>query len=147
LSNFLYSTTKLFLFWRHLMSNQKLNPQIRKVQIGVRELKEITIYPLSMADQMKMVDVIRVVFDEVAKFADETENAPMTIANTIIEQIKQNLPELLKHVTDDEVPLDDMTNYQFTTIVGHIYKDNFEDAGKNVTNLVEKMKTLFNSTR
>lgn len=129
------------------MSNQKLNPQIRKVQIGVRELKEITIYPLSMADQMKMVDVIRVVFDEVAKFADETENAPMTIANTIIEQIKQNLPELLKHVTDDEVPLDDMTNYQFTTIVGHIYKDNFEDAGKNVTNLVEKMKTLFNSTR
>jgi len=128
------------------MADQKLNPQIRKVQVGVRELKEITIYPLSIADQMKMVDILKNVFDEIFKML-ETEDQTVAIANVIVEQVKANLPELLKYVTDEIVQLEDMTNFQFTTIVGHVYKDNFEDAGKNVSNLVGTMKNLFSSTR
>jgi hypothetical protein len=128
------------------MADQKLNPQIRKVQIGVRELKEITIYPLSIADQMKMVDILKNVFDEIFKML-ETDDQTVAIANVVIEQVKANLPELLKYVTDETVELEDMTNFQFTTIVGHVYKDNFEDAGKNVSNLVGAMKNLFSSTR
>ena len=127
--------------------SDKLNPQIRTVSIGVRELRSIKIYPLSMADQTKMVEVLKSIIQRIFERQDAPDANDLIIADLIIEEIKDNLPTLLKYVTEEELSLDELTNYQFTEIVGHIYKDNFEDAAKNVKNLVEKMKKVFNFTR
>ena len=35
-----------------------LNPQIVDVEIGIRSLRKITLYPLSVTDQLKMSDLI-----------------------------------------------------------------------------------------
>jgi len=127
--------------------SDKMNPQIRTVNIGVRELRPIKIYPLSMADQTKMVDLIKGVLLRVFERQEESDANDMQLAELVIKEIQENLPVLLKYIVDEEVPLEDLTNFQFTEIVGHVYKDNFEDAGKNVKNLVEKMKKVFNFTR
>lgn len=127
--------------------SDKLNPQIRTVTIGVKELRSIKIYPLSMADQTKMVEVLKGIISRIFERQDDPDVNDMVIADLVIEEIKENLPTLLKYITEEELTLDELTNYQFTEIVGHVYKDNFEDASKNVKNLVEKMKKVFTFTR
>jgi hypothetical protein len=124
------------------MSEKKINPQIRKVNIGIRELRSISIYPLSMADQMKMVDLIKGIFGSVYEVTQKDAVSSVEIADVVIEKIKEHLPKLLQFVTDEEIFLEELTNFQFTEIVGHVYKDNFEDASKNVKGLVESMKKV-----
>ena len=36
----------------------RLNPQVAEVEIGVRNLRKITIYPLSIADQLSTTDLV-----------------------------------------------------------------------------------------
>lgn len=130
------------------MSIVKLNPQIREVKIGIKELRSIKVYPLSMADQFKMTDIIRSVLDELSEHMNKDENNMRDLTEFILSSISDNLPSLLKYVCpEDDISLDDITNFQFTEIVGHVYKDNYEDAGKNVGSLVESLKSLFPSTR
>lgn len=130
------------------MSIVKLNPQIREVQIGIKELRPVKIYPLSMSDQFKMTDIIRSVFEEMNDAINSETYSTASLMEFVLEALTVNLPTLLKYACpEDEVKLEELTNYQFTEIVGHVYKDNFEDAGKNVKNLVEKVKTLFPSAR
>ena len=124
------------------MSEKKINPQIREVNIGIRELRSISIYPLSMADQMKMVDLIKGIFGSVYEVTQKDAVSSVEIADVVIEKIKEHLPKLLQYVTDEEIFLEELTNFQFTEIVGHVYKDNFEDASKNVKGLVESMKKV-----
>lgn len=40
------------------MSTSNLNPQIRTTEIGIKSLRTITIYPLSLADQFNVSDII-----------------------------------------------------------------------------------------
>ena len=41
----------------------KLNPQIREVTIGVRSLRKIKIYPMSMADQTRFIKLVEEVLN------------------------------------------------------------------------------------
>lgn len=129
------------------MSDKKINPQIRTVNIGVKELRPIKIYPLSMSDQMKMVDLVKDSFQVLIDYTQNEGTSDVAVAETFISLVKENLPSLLKYVTDEEISLDELTNFQFTEIVGHVYKDNFEDASKNVKSLVERLSKMFKSTR
>ena len=38
--------------------DRKLNPQIRIVEVGKKDLREVSIYPLSMKDQTDLSDII-----------------------------------------------------------------------------------------
>ncbi len=130
------------------MSMEKLNPQIREVFIGVRNLRPIKVYPLSMADQFRMTDIFRAIVGKVTTYFSEDSHPLNEFAEFIQQTIVENLPNLLKYVCpDDEISLDELTNFQLTEIVAVVYKDNYEDAGKNVQSLAEKMKMFFLSTR
>ena len=37
---------------------QDVNPQVKSIKLGVRTLRKITIYPLSVADQLELTDMI-----------------------------------------------------------------------------------------
>ena len=39
-------------------TDARINPKIRKTEIGIRELEEIKIYPLSLAGQGEMADIV-----------------------------------------------------------------------------------------
>lgn len=124
----------------------KMNPRIRKVEIGVRELSTISIYPLSIKDQTHMVELFVSI---VEKFFGEVREKQITNSeffSIIAQLVMDNIPEFLKYVTDDELDLGNFTNYQLSEIAKHIYVDNFEDPGKNVQSLLIGLKaTLFPS--
>lgn len=133
------------------MSENKLNPQIKKVFIGKRELKEITIYPLSLSDQLNIADMLAEI---VTNFVSKRESIE-TISNTefmgiIMQTVKDNIKSLLSLLSDElpSDPLSEITNVQLSQIVRIVYESNYEDALKNVEDLFEKlMKKKLNLKR
>ena len=119
-----------------------LNPQIAKVEIGTKETREITIYPLSMRDQFNMTDTV---VEAVMQFANVDTGAlkDEEIIKTMISLIEDNIEKLLVLVLDqdEEVTLSDMTNDQFTVICETIYETNYEGSIKKLQDLVGKIKT------
>lgn len=137
------------------MSTDKLNPQIRTVEIGTRTLRKVNIYPLSYGDQKKLIDTIRdKVFDtmrlvsgednpEIVTEADSESNEGVDLINVIFEALQDNFDYILELVTDGDVTITELTNYQVSEIVKIVYETNFEEPGKNLPSLFQKgLKSL-----
>jgi len=124
---------------------QKLNPQIRRVEIGVKSLREISVYPLSMADQLEVTDLVAAAVKTYVQSGDQSEAG---VAQFLAEAIKENVTLLLKKATDagDEV-LRDITNLQAATIAEILYEVNYESIMGKVRSLVEKIKKQFPSQK
>jgi len=123
-----------------------LNPQITDAEIGVRNLRNIVIYPLSVGNQLRATDLIT---DAVNTFMGTEDQSDIATVTMIVNLIKNNIQTILGFVTDEEVDtlLDDMTNDQMVKIVTVIYEVNFEKISKNLKGLFEKAKEVFPSER
>lgn len=123
------------------MSN--MNPQITTVQVGVKSLREITLYPLSMADQFQMTDLIK---EEISTIigTDFTEITDFEATELVLDAIKRNLSKLLTYVLDkeDSVDFNEITNTQFVDIVQKLYDINFDVVVKNLQTLKQKFPML-----
>jgi len=109
--------------------------------IGIRELKKITIYPLSLADEFKMTELIATVVSEVAS-ADDSEDGVLLLK--IITAVKNNIKELLQYVLEPGTPVDeilhDITNDQVMEIATIIFEVNYANSIKNFKDLIKKAK-------
>ncbi len=111
---------------------EDVNPQVMDVKIGVRILRKIKIYPISVADQLELTDMITEavgVFFSLDAQGKAEEGPPMEFVVFVVNMIKENIGEIITKVTgeeDSDAILSDMTNDQLTEIVGIIYKENFE---------------------
>lgn len=125
---------------------ESLNPQAVVVGIGVRSLRNITIYPLSLADQLKMTDLIAKALEGVVERESLGEVAMVSF---VLEVIKENVGKILSMATDEkeEDLLAELTNPQLVVIVEHIFDMNYASIAKNVKSLAEKAKSLFPSAR
>jgi hypothetical protein len=132
--------------------NEKVNPRITKVNIGIRNPGKLTIYPLSLHDQIEMDDIIRGAIEKIAS----TTLSEVAFISAILQLIKDNIQTILKLATgklDEEVltVMKEIDNVQFIDIVNVIYEKNYKEAGKNVERLfggtVEKMKKWLNLER
>jgi len=117
---------------------KKLNPQIHEVEVGIRGLRKIQIYPLSLGDQFKISDVVKEVltafFNQVG---DDPELSP-EVASVFFDLFKTNFPLLIGLVAKDEDPKklqEEITNEQFSEIVEIVWKDNFEGPAKKLKGL------------
>ena len=130
--------------------NENYNPQIETVEIGVRNLQEIKIYPMSIADQVQFGVTIKKGLAEFFKNAKNLKD-DVAVAGFVIDLLKDNLPKLLSFVIDEpgkaEEKLKDITNVQASKIATIMYEANYEEASKNLKGLFEKMKNLFLSER
>jgi len=54
--------------------NRTINPEARTITIGARKPRQITLYPLSISDQMKLTDR----FSEVVQEFGQTDRENMT---------------------------------------------------------------------
>ena len=111
---------------------EDVNPQVKEVKIGLRILRKIKIYPISVADQLELTDMITeavgMFFSLEAKKKTEDE-LPMEFVVFVTSLIKENIGEVITKVTgeeDSDAILSDMTNDQLSEVVGIIYKENFE---------------------
>jgi hypothetical protein len=132
---------------RTMTTESNLNPQVKKIKIGKKELRDITIYPLSMTDQFKMTEVIQSALEAMEGITLTSDAQVITV---IIETIKANLGEMLEYITDpaeEAVSFDEITNDQFYDIVDTVYKVNYEGAVKNFSDLFERVMSLLPSKR
>lgn len=140
----------------------KFNPQITTVEVGVRELTEHTIYPLSMHDQFEATELIKGAADAFFTVADEEEaqnnadknkdkgaSTDLAFISKVVDIIRNNLEALLKLVTadDDEIFMEDLTNDQFADLAEILYKVNYEGSLGNLKSLFSQVKNTFRLKR
>jgi hypothetical protein len=141
------------------MAQSKLNPQITTVEVGVKSLREVTIFPLSLADQTKTARVLAKAFQEVmgklSSFGEEDvisegeslasmakQLSDIDVMEFIASAIQDNLKIVLGLVVDEneKILMEELTNEQFYTLVEIIYEVNYENASKNFIALVKRAK-------
>lgn len=127
---------------------QKLNPQARLVEIGVRKIREVMIYPLAFASQLEMTDLITKAVQEFFAKREELETGPdIEVVSFAVGTIRENIKRILALVSDEEDLLKDVTNLQLVDIVTVIYEMNYEAISKNAKSLFEKIAGLLPSKR
>jgi len=130
---------------------QNLNPQIRTVEIGIRILRNIKIYPMSMADQAKFTDLLQeaiTLFLEQAPGGKLSDEIIVPLLGKMGKLVGENSKEFIKLVVDEEeIKADEfygqVTNTQMSVIIKHIVADNFEEPSKNALSLFQTIKSLF----
>lgn len=118
-----------------------LNPDIKKMLIGSREMVEITIYPLSVSEEGEL---IRTVTGAIIQFSKE-QNEEMDDDKSVIvitKIIEENLEKIFKIVTDSEAPYSIMTNNQLVEFGEILFEVNFEGLLKNGRSLFKKVQGI-----
>jgi len=121
-----------------------LAPDIRKTIIGVREAKDLTLYPVSIASENELLNDFINIFSSFTEFQGMSDSE---VGVQIKNYIFDNLENVLSHVTDEPPELSDITNMQLLAICEIIFEVNFEVLLKNLPGFVEKMSQLFNSMK
>lgn len=141
--------------------------QINTVQmeIGVRVPKTITIYPLSMADEIKLTNKIASYFqqyqnikttaepidenddDFVEKMLSQDDSIDPQFVIFVIKAIEENLIDILKMVCEEEVTLNDITNDQFADLCNLIFDMNFAGTVGKFKSLLTKIRSSFQQTK
>lgn len=112
---------------------QDINPQVKDVKIGIRSLRKIKVYPLSLADQLEITDMITEaigVFFSLEAEGKMSEGPPTEFVVFVLQMIKDNIGDLIIKVTgeeDSDAVLKELSNAQLADIVAIVYKDNFAD--------------------
>lgn len=132
----------------------KLNPDIKQIHVGIKELRKVHIYPLSMNDQLTLVDELS---DAIEKLGNNKEEDSTEVRFKSTEEaleflktlITENLEHVLTFVTDeDERPkANEITNNQLFEIVDAIFVVNFEGMVKNFKNLFDRAKNLMSQSQ
>ena len=138
---------------------QNLNPQITDVEIGVRTLRKIKLYPLSVGDQMKMTAMIASTVSTFLVTQEAKDEALMVgfFVSTINDNLAKFLalavgekegegkgyPEGEIQFPETEEILGDTTNLQASEIAKIIYEMNYEESVKNFQSLFNQIKKLF----
>jgi len=133
------------------MSDEKrLNPDIKEVEYGKKELKNLTIYPLSLGDQFKVTDMITKVIQEIADSQKAGQVSDYAVIDVAMTAIKENIGKILSLIAD--IPKDkidkiiyDLTNTQLVELVDVVWSVNFEPALKKGKSLFEKGRSVFGS--
>jgi hypothetical protein len=115
-----------------------VNPSIKTVTIGKRILKEVKIYPLSIADQTKMSDLIAKSVSGAFGLARASDTEFIKFIQI---QLQDNLEKVLELITDEgSVLLEDITNEQAIEIGNIVYEVNYDSLKKKLAPWLKKMK-------
>jgi hypothetical protein len=129
---------------------KKANPRIRQVEVGIKEVRKIKLYPLSLHDQIELSDIVTE--SVLAFFGNEQEekNDAQVLAFAI-QTVKENLEKVLGLIADPEqnVSLKEIDNTQASVIIGEVIDMNYtnELLAKNAKSLFGKIQSLFPSKR
>ena len=120
---------------------KKINPKVCEVEIGIRALRKIKIYPLSLADETELLDLVKVAFEELVKvgsLSDQAEHELAGFASFLVDLFVVNVGKVLEKVIDDFSTdlLKEIDNDQLLDILSVIVKVNFEGVLKKASRLL-----------
>jgi len=126
----------------------KLNPQVADFEIGIRSLRKIKIYPLSLGSQIEMSEMISQAITKF--FTEHGSDDDIAVVGFIVELVRDNLPKFIELTALDEKPgtvMKELTNVQALELAELVYEMNFASVLKNSKSLFEKIGSLFLSGR
>jgi len=126
------------------MSDQRLNPQIKTIDVGVRHLRSVKVYPLSVSDQFSLTEKLAGSINEIVG-TDLRGMSEVDAVKNIQAIINTNLGIILGYVCDEEDSprMEELTNQQLSEIVNVIFEVNYEGLIKNLKDLFERGRALF----
>lgn len=120
--------------------DRTLNPQVTDVLIGIRNLRKVSIFPLSMHDQMELNNVVT---EAVRAFfemsAEDSEEGLVSFIQFMLGLIQENMTNVIGLITDENPKdiLKEISNVQAMEIAGVIYDQNYESLVKNLKSLLQ----------
>jgi len=135
-----------------MSDDKRLNPQITETDVGVRNLRKITIYPLALGDEIKLTETLSQAISTYFESVKTIEGiSDVALIGFVVDLIKGNFKEIIGFVVDEGIDvrelMGDITNFQVAGIARIMYEKNFEEAAKNAGGLSEIVKKLFLSER
>jgi hypothetical protein len=120
--------------------SQRLNPQVRSVEIGKRTLRNIPIYPLSLGDQLDLTDLITKGINAFMQTnPDESDESMVQFISIILGLIKENIEEIIEMITGEgKEILKEITNQQLSEVVEIVYTENYEGPLGKLTSLFQE---------
>ncbi len=119
------------------LMSQSMNPRVRVLEVGIRTIRKIKIYPLSVADQFELSDSITEGIQLYAKEAGESLTAESV--SKLIDLIRKKLPDILRLITPEEknpkALLKELDNYQLAEIAQIVFEDNYGEPVKKLVSL------------
>lgn len=127
------------------MSEPTLNPQIKEIEVGIRNLRNIKIYPLSVRDQLKAKEIIKSALDTLFSVSQERTVDDMVFISFIVDTVTKHIEDIVPLVTDCKITeeddlLSDITNKQFTQLVEIVYEENFSFLASKVAAKFQAIK-------
>jgi len=127
-----------------------LNPDITEISYGKKEIKSLTIYPLSVGDQFKVTNMVTEVIQRLVAAQKANNLTDIAFATAMMAALENNLGTVLSLVAsipEDESKeiISELTNKQLLEIVDVIWTVNYEPALKKGQSLLERAKSVFNS--
>lgn len=129
-----------------------LNPDIREIVYGKKELSKLTLYPLSVGDQFKVTDLVTEVIQNVVKGQEQGLLNDFTFTTTILKAIEKNISKILSIIADiseeeSENIISKLTNTQLTDIIESVWEVDYEPMLKKGKSLLERGKSVFSSRK
>lgn len=126
-----------------------LNPDVRELQIGVRALRTVTVYPLSVRDQLKTSSIVSSAVVTFFNSFEDADKVPDTdFAVFVSSLVSGNLEQVVRMALADEPEetdvLGEITNRQLEELVKVIYEVNYSFLSSLFQKLTEKFKTVKN---
>ena len=135
-----------------MTDEKRLNPDIRIITYGKKELNDLTLYPLSIGDQFKVTDIVTSVVQKLVAGAASGQLSDYVFMSSVISALQENLGKVLTLISDiseEEAAkvIDTMTNSQLVDVVESVWAVDYEPALKKGKNLFERGKSVFGSKR
>ena len=121
-----------------------MNPRVRDVEVGIRTLRKIKLYPLSAADQFDLSDSISEGFAiYIKEVGDGAFSA--TAVSKLVDLVRSKLPSMLTPLFPDEQPVEllkELDNFQIATIAELVFVDNYGEPVKKLASLFRKQNPV-----
>lgn len=123
------------------------NPRIKSLYIGVRNLRKIKIYPLSIGQEIETAEIIGTLINIASQEQEENDLNNLQVMEVMGKIIKDKVSEIIAFVTDpeDNVSLHEFDNFQFLEFIEIILDVNFGEHTKKFKEIREKLMNLFPS--
>jgi hypothetical protein len=126
----------------------KLNPEVREVEIGIRELRPVKLYPLSFRDQTQASDLIG---EAMQKLIEAQSKPDITFVKEILDLISRNADRILGLVMDKNEKGDDVlaeiSNQQLLAIAEAVWDVNYTAIQKKIQSIVGTLEAVNQSQR
>lgn len=129
-----------------------LNPDIREIVYGKKNLKKIILYPLSVGDQFKVTDLITEVIQSVIQGQQQGILNDFAFTTSILKAVEKNIGKILTIIADISEEesadiIDKLTNTQLANIVESVWEVDYEPMLKKGKSLFERGRSVFSSKK